>query len=846
MRWQLAAWLAWALLVCAGCRLSIGRSGNAAVATTVAAPVEAPKAITTPSSVADSTRALILPADIAGDPSPAVSHVATSRRSNPTITPTPSPRPTDTSTPTPTSTPTVPPSVRLATGIRYQTNGDTVNARREFAILIAADPASVEAREALYRLAETYLADGAYDEAMAALLAYLEAAPPDDPRRNPARFLLARAYEGAGAWDAAIAAYQEYLKGSPLLANEVRERIAKAQTAKGDLDAAIGTYIDLLNAAPPAAVGRWREALALLYTMKGETDRAIAQYDALLNAGPSGSRRAQLQLLAAQALDAAGRKSEAQARRLRAVEAEPRSSSAYTALVALVEAGVAVDDHLRGLTDYYAGAYGPAVAAFRRYIASDSTIRKGEAHYFLGKTYAAQGQLAQAIAQFDLVISNYTQIAQWGDAWLDKAAAQARAGNITAARATYRRFAANYPAHRLASQALWQAALLLENAQDYRGAARDLLALRQALPTSAHAAPALLGAGIHLYRVGDYEEAASAFQDLATNYPSSDLYPAALFWWGKSLVAAGDLGGATAPWSQLRDREPNGFYALRAEALGATPVPPPPPPPDDQEAAEAWLRSWTQETATGEALRALPSTITDDPAFRRGREMLAVGLVREGLAELGTVKNRWNNDPVMLYRLALAFRDLRAYRLSVTSAMRLIALSPAANDVRQAPGFILRLSYPRYYADLVEAEAAAQKIDLWLFYALIRQESLFEETSTSAANALGLTQVIPSTGEWVAGQIGWRNFYPEQLYRPYISIKFGAYYLGRALVGFNGDRLMALAGYNGGPGNAQAWRRRSGPDDDLFVADIGARESQIYVRSVMSQQAIYRWLYGGE
>ncbi|MCC7352213.1 MAG: tetratricopeptide repeat protein [Anaerolineae bacterium] len=842
----MAVWLALAMLVCAGCRLNLSRSGKVAVATTVAAPVDAPETTSTPSSIAESIRATApLAAATTDPPLPAASHEAPSRFGKPTVTPTPSPLPTAPPTPTPTPTPTVPPSVRLATGIRYQLNGDTANARREFALLISANPTGPEAHEALYRLAETYLTDGAYDEAVAALLGYLEAAPPDDLRRTWARFLLAHAYEGAGAWDAAIAAYEEYLKGSPLLTNEVRERIAKAQTTKGDLDAAISTYVDLLKAAPPAAVGRWRESLALLYMMKGETDRALAQYDTLLNAGPSSSRRAQLHLLAAQALDAAGRKSEAQTRRLRAVEAEPRSSAAYTALVALVDAGVPVDDYLRGLTDYYAAAYGPAVTALRRYISSDATGRKGEAHYFLAKTYAAQNQLTQAIAQFDVVINNYTQIGQWGDAWLDKASAQARAGNATAARTTYRRFATGYPTHRLASQALWRAALLLENAQDYRGAARDFLALRQTLPASADAAPALLRAGVHLYRVGDYKDAASAFQDLATNYASSDLRAAALFWWGKSLLAAGDMAGASVPWSQLRDREPNGFYSLRAEALGATPVPPPPPPPDDQEAAEAWLRGWTQETATDEALRALPTAIADDPAYRRGREMLAVGLVREGLAELEGVKNRWNNDPVMLYRLSLAFRDLRANRLSVTSAMRLIALSPAGSDVRQAPGFILRLSFPRYYADLVEPEAAAQKIDVWLFYALIRQESLFEETSTSVADALGLTQVIPSTGEWIAGRIGWRNFYPEQLYRPYVGIKFGAYYLGRALVGFSGDRLMALAGYNGGPGNAQAWRRRSGPDDDLFVADIGARESQIYVRSVMSQQAIYRWLYGG-
>ena len=70
--------------------------------------------------------------------------------------------------------------------------------------------------------------------------------------------------------------------------------------------------------------------------------------------------------------------------------------------------------------------------------------------------------------------------------------------------------------------------------------------------------------------------------------------------------------------------------------------------------------------------------------------------------------------------------------------------------VQEAPGFILHLAYPTYYGDVVQEEATRLNLDPSLLFALIRQESLFDATATSIADARGLAQVIPSTGDWVA------------------------------------------------------------------------------------------------
>ena len=48
-------------------------------------------------------------------------------------------------------------------------------------------------------------------------------------------------------------------------------------------------------------------------------------------------------------------------------------------------------------------------------------------------------------------------------------------------------------------------------------------------------------------------------------------------------------------------------------------------------------------------------------------------------------------------------------------------------------------------------------------FALIRQESVFDAEATSWAGAVGLTQVMPSTGEWIAEMIGLARLQPSRL-----------------------------------------------------------------------------------
>ena len=105
-------------------------------------------------------------------------------------------------------------------------------------------------------------------------------------------------------------------------------------------------------------------------------------------------------------------------------------------------------------------------------------------------------------------------------------------------------------------------------------------------------------------------------------------------------------------------------------------------------------------------------------------------------------------------------------------------------------------------------------------------------------------QIIPSTGASIAAQAGWpENYTADELYRPKVSITFGADYLSDQRDYFDGDLYVALAAYNGGPGNAAIWKELAGDDPDIFLEVIRFDETRRYIRGVYELFSIYRSLY---
>ncbi|HIE37515.1 MAG TPA: tetratricopeptide repeat protein, partial [Anaerolineae bacterium] len=715
-------------------------------------------------------------------------------------------------TPTSTPTPTPLPADLLQMGEEALFIGDTEGAVLAFQAALEAAPDAETGAQALLGLGTAHLQDGDPAAAVTALQELLVRFPAS-PLAHRAHFLLAEALMEGGDPSAAADHYRAYLEGETAIGPYVRQWLGDALHAAGDFEGAAATYQAALEAAPDLSfeVGL-REKLALIGVAQEDYDAALAQYDAILAQARIPDYRARILYQAGQTLLLAGRTDEAYARHRQVVETYPTSPWAYPSLLVLVEAGVEVDDLTRGIVDYHGGAYGPAVAALYRYI-EENLDHEGSAHYYAGLSHLAAGSPALAAAQFQTLVETHPESGRWGDGWMGWAQALSAGGDLERAVETYRAFAAAAPNHPRAPEALWTAAQLLEEAGELEEAAQAYEKCQETFPISDYAAPALLRAGLQYYQIGRVEQAAAEWDTLAQGYPDSRYRAAGLLWLGKAHLAAGRPLSATAAFSQAVQSDPAGYYGLRAADLLADPLAPPFPPADyasppgptaDQAEAEAWLTDWLGLSPTGD-LGELDPALASDPRLVRGLELWRLGRLDEAKAELEALRRATADDPLAQYRLALFFRDLGLYRSSIIAAANLIRLSPAASPL-EAPPFLARLAYPIYYEDLVLSNALTEELPPLLLFALIRQESLFEGFATSHAYAHGLMQVIPSTGELIASRLGWPPGYETaDLYRPFVSLRFGTWYLARQRDRFDRRLDVALAAYNGGPANAERW-----------------------------------------
>jgi soluble lytic murein transglycosylase len=296
------------------------------------------------------------------------------------------------------------------------------------------------------------------------------------------------------------------------------------------------------------------------------------------------------------------------------------------------------------------------------------------------------------------------------------------------------------------------------------------------------------------------------------------------------------MPGAQVEYEAARAADSQDYYGMRAAGLGLVAEPEPgdlSPPPPDWAAAETWLRGFA-----GAEGAAASSTLFTSPPWRRAMELWEAGLRDRASEEFTAVMESVTGDAWALYRLSRELDELGLPWISTLAAQR---LSFQAAD---PPPAVLRLVYPLAYIDLVEKEAEEFGFDPLLQLSMIRQESLYQPDAVSIAEAMGLTQVIPDTADYIAEQLGEDDFRYSDLFRPNVSVRFGAFYVGGLIEEAGGDVGVALAGYNGGPGNAAAWAEGAGGDPDLFLESITFPETRAYVEIVMENWALYRYAWG--
>jgi soluble lytic murein transglycosylase len=182
----------------------------------------------------------------------------------------------------------------------------------------------------------------------------------------------------------------------------------------------------------------------------------------------------------------------------------------------------------------------------------------------------------------------------------------------------------------------------------------------------------------------------------------------------------------------------------------------------------------------------------------------------------------------------------RFVRLIAALALLVVVMAGVVSRLQHAsPGTGLPLSD----AAVIREQATDKHVDPSLIAAVIYAESKFEPR-TSSAGALGLMQIEPATAEYIAHLSGGVRFTTGDLATPKINVAYGSWYLRYLLHHYEGNAMLAIAAYNAGLANVDAWVAKAHSEGTtLRIADIPFPETRAYVERVMRARVEYRAAY---
>lgn len=284
-----------------------------------------------------------------------------------------------------------------------------------------------------------------------------------------------------------------------------------------------------------------------------------------------------------------------------------------------------------------------------------------------------------------------------------------------------------------------------------------------------------------------------------------------IYWRGRALEQIGDIEKANESYALIANqREYYGFLA--ADRIGTEYQMRNYPLPEDLETK---------------------NTIAEMPGIRRARELLI-------LYGDYTATREWQHAILSMtnYQKQIAARLASEWNW-YDRAIFTMGAAEAYDD--------LELRFPIAYRDEIENYAQKRNLDTGWIFALMRSESAFMEKVSSPAGALGLMQVMPATGKLTARKIGMKNFHTNDLLDAKKNIAIGTAYMQEMLEKFRGNRVLATASYNAGPGRSVKWSPKTGcKEPDIWVEQIPFNETRSYVKRVMFYASIYDWRLGQE
>ena len=143
------------------------------------------------------------------------------------------------------------------------------------------------------------------------------------------------------------------------------------------------------------------------------------------------------------------------------------------------------------------------------------------------------------------------------------------------------------------------------------------------------------------------------------------------------------------------------------------------------------------------------------------------------------------------------------------------------------------------------------EVERSIVYAIARQESAFNPTVVSPAQAYGLMQVTPDAARYVCKRHGGTYDLSRLKSDSAYNATLGSAELGGLLEDYRGSYIMTFAAYNAGRGSVKKWVDRYGDPRDAkvdavdWVELIPFSETRNYVQRIMENLQVYRARFGG-
>ena len=335
------------------------------------------------------------------------------------------------------------------------------------------------------------------------------------------------------------------------------------------------------------------------------------------------------------------------------------------------------------------------------------------------------------------------------------------------------------------------------------------------------------------FRMNRRADAKRLFEEQIADYPAGLEVPAALYWRGRVAEEEHELAKAKAYYLKLAGRYRFFYYGeLASDRMRNLKYDGPP----------------SSELALAKIPPIQPALFAPAPPADNVRVQKALVLENGALFDFAISElQAAGSDPLTATwaqtRIATIYLSQdRAYR--ALQVLKRAIPGYYSYEISQMPRPVWEGLFPKLFWSELRTHAMSNNLDPFLVAALIRQESEFNPSAVSRANAVGLMQLLPSVGKKVAKQLKIKGYNSSQLSVPNVNLQLGATYFRQMLDRYDGQVEYALAAYNAGSDRVEDWRSENYRDIVEFVESIPFTETREYVQAIQRNVGVYRRLYG--